>query len=193
MITTLDVETTVQKTEDGNDDPSPYNPANRLVSVGAKLFDPTKKVNKAFPYFCLHHSEQPPTTNAKADIQAILAETTLLIGHNIKFDLSWILECGFEYDGPVYDTMITEYVLSRGVTRPLDLGECLRRRRLGDKDHTVDEYTNKGIWFDKIPWPIVEKYGRQDIDRTEALAFAQWEELGGFDYVVPILTRPYSP
>ena len=34
MITTIDVETTYQKTETGGFDPSPFNPSNILVSVG---------------------------------------------------------------------------------------------------------------------------------------------------------------
>ena len=34
MITTIDVETSYQKTEAGGMDPSPFNPQNILVSVG---------------------------------------------------------------------------------------------------------------------------------------------------------------
>ena len=34
MITTIDVETSYQKTEHGGMDPSPFNPQNILVSIG---------------------------------------------------------------------------------------------------------------------------------------------------------------
>ena len=47
MITTIDVETSYQKTEAGGMDPSPFNPQNILVSVG---------VNDE--YYFTNHSER---------------------------------------------------------------------------------------------------------------------------------------
>ena len=62
------------------------------------------------------------TTGTK--IQDTLNKTTLLVGHNIKFDLMWLLEAGFKYTGKVYDTMIGEYILNKGVRKSLTLQMC---------------------------------------------------------------------
>ena len=49
----------------------------------------------------------------KKIVQDILDKTKLLIGRNTKFDLLWLWEAGFKYDGRVYDTMIGEYVMNK--------------------------------------------------------------------------------
>ena len=71
MITTVDVETSWQKTETGGYDPSPFHPDNILVSVG---------INDE--YYFTNHSERVDKGCA-SKIQSILVKTTLLIGHNI--------------------------------------------------------------------------------------------------------------
>ena len=87
MITTVDVETSWQKTDTGGYDPSPFHPDNILVSVG---------INDE--YYFTNHSERVDE-GCYHKIQSILDKTTLLIGHNIKFDLMWLLESGFKYTG----------------------------------------------------------------------------------------------
>ena len=90
MITTVDVETSYQKTETGGYDPSPFHPDNILVSVG---------INDE--YYFTNHSERIDE-GCYHKIQAILDKTTLLVGHNIKFDLMWLLESGFKYTCLLY-------------------------------------------------------------------------------------------
>ena len=120
MITIVDVETTFQ-VNTKRPDPSPFNSNNQLVSIC---------INDE--YFCFFHSEYKQYNikdNHKA-VQNILDKTTLLVGHNLKFDLSWLLECGFKYNGRVYDTMIGEYVIGRGFRKPLSLKEICKRRKV---------------------------------------------------------------
>ena len=102
MITVLDVETTFSK----EGDPSPFNPDNRLVSVG---------INDEY-YFFHHKDLQDIDTiaNRKA-VQEILDKSELVIGHNLKFDMSWLYQCGFTYGGNLYDTMIGEYLYEQRV------------------------------------------------------------------------------
>tara|TARA_A100001391_G_scaffold77589_1_gene50135 strand:- start:736 stop:1062 length:327 start_codon:yes stop_codon:yes gene_type:complete len=97
MISTVDIETTY----DDNFNPSPFIATNKIVSVG---------INKEY-YFFNHNEFTGDASKSFHAVQDILNQTTLLIGHNIKFDLMWMLEAGFKYAGAVYDTMITEYVL----------------------------------------------------------------------------------
>ena len=75
MITVLDIETTFSK----EGDPSPFNPDNRLVSVG---------INDEYYFF--HHSDLFETSMAnenKKSVQDILDKSELVIGHNLKFDM----------------------------------------------------------------------------------------------------------
>ena len=165
MITTIDVETSYQKTEAGGFDPSPFNPNNILVSVG---------INDK--YYFTNHSERIDE-GCFHKIQKILDETKILVGHNIKFDLSWLLEAGFTYTGNVYDTMIAEYVLNRGVRKSLTLLMCCQRRKLDAKDDAVKEYMDRGVSFENIPAEIVEQYGKIDVAITRQLFDSQMADL----------------
>ena len=165
MITTVDVETSWQKNENGGYDPSPFHPDNILVSVG---------INDE--YYFTNHSERVDKGCFK-NIQDTLDKTTLLIGHNIKFDLMWLLEAGFKYNGRVYDTMLGEYILNRGVRKSLTLEMCCRRRKIGSKDSSIKEYMDRGISFENIPADVVEEYGKIDVQITRSLFDSQMADL----------------
>jgi len=162
MITVLDVETSFQIKE-GKVDPLPFNPDNRLVSIG---------INDEYYFFSHNHKEFDVKSNHKK-VQDTLNKTKLLIGHNIKFDLVWLLESGFKYDGKLYDTMIGEYVLLRGMRKPLSLKDICKRRSIAQKSDAVDQYMKNKISFENIPVDIIEEYGRQDVVSTRALFDAQ--------------------
>jgi len=164
MITTVDVETSWQKTETGGYDPSPFHPDNILVSVG---------INDE--YYFTNHSERIDRGCA-VKIQDTLNKTTLLVGHNIKFDLMWLLEAGFKYTGRVYDTMLGEYILNRGIRKSLTLEMCCRRRKIGSKDSSIKEYMDRGISFENIPADVVEEYGKIDVQITRKLFDSQMDD-----------------
>ena len=165
MITTVDVETSWQRNENGGYDPSPFHPDNILVSVG---------INDE--YYFTNHSERVDKGCFK-NIQDTLDKTTLLVGHNIKFDLMWLLEAGFKYNGRVYDTMLGEYILNRGIRKSLTLEMCCRRRRIGSKDSSIKEYMDRGISFENIPVDVVEEYGKIDVQITRSLFDSQMADL----------------
>jgi len=162
MITVLDVETSFQ-IKDGKVDPLPFNPNNCLVSIGA---------NDDYYFFNHNHESFDIQANHKA-VQDMLDTTTLLVGHNVKFDLVWLLESGFKYDGRLYDTMIGEYILLRGLRKPLSLKDICKRRSISQKSDAVDKYMKQKISFEDIPVDIIEEYGRQDVISTRALFDAQ--------------------
>ena len=163
-IAVVDVETSFVTGQNGKTDPSPFNSKNKLVSVG---------INNEYLFF--NHDERQDN-NAFIKVQNILDKTTLLIGHNLKFDLAWLYEVGFKYDGKVYDTMIGEYVLQRGVRKALSLKECCKRRKLSSKSDATEDFINQGISFEMIPSKIVEEYGRQDIAVTRELYYSQVDD-----------------
>ena len=77
----------------------------------------------------------------------------MLIGHNIKFDLSWLYNCGFTYNNRVYDTMVVEYVLARGLHRDLSLDGSCKRRKVKLKK----KYFHKDLLTDVISFNLEEK------------------------------------
>jgi len=161
MITVFDVETSFQITEDGKKDPSAKNPNNFLVCMG---------INDEYVFF--KHRDFKGIPNRKV-IQDILDKTTLLIGHNIKFDLLWLWEVGFKYSGRVYDTMIGEYVMNKGIKRPLSLKACCQFRGVIQKSDLTEQYMKDKVSFQYIPINIVEEYGRLDVKATRSLFDAQ--------------------
>lgn len=171
LVTILDVETTAVE-HNGSRDPSPYLPDNKLVSVGWENREGTT-------YACFNHNKEPPTEGAREALQSALDRSRLIVGHNIKFDLSWLLECGFVYTGDVWDTMICEFVFACGVMTSLDLSSCCSRYGLPTKDDGAAEYWDKGIGYEAMPWEVVEKYGRQDVSITKDLYLKQYKRLKG--------------
>ena len=117
MITTLDVETTFHVGETKRTDPTPFHPNNRLVSV---QYNTCQDLEPKFVWF-YHEKKNPDLPVAHSQVQQILNNTTLLVGHNIKFDLVWLWESGFSYSGRVYDTMIGEYILLKGQKNSVSL------------------------------------------------------------------------
>tara|TARA_R110001606_G_scaffold215400_1_gene363255 strand:+ start:3966 stop:6014 length:2049 start_codon:yes stop_codon:yes gene_type:complete len=162
MITVLDVETTFSK----EGDPSPFNPDNRLVSVG---------INDEY-YFFHHKDLQDIDTiaNRKA-VQEILDKSELVIGHNLKFDMSWLYQCGFTYGGNLYDTMIGEYIIKRGEKKSVSLKACCQRRNISSKFDVLETYMNKGYNIDEIPFEQLRDYGIQDVKITKELYDSQME------------------
>ena len=165
MITVLDVETTFVVNENRRSDPSPFCPENKLVSVQYSQNFETPQ----FVWF--HHAKQNfNTISSSQKIQKVLDSTTLLVGHNIKFDLMWLWETGFVYNGEVYDTMLGEYMLLRGQKWGISLADCCERRNITlKKSQLVEDYLKQGKGFDVIPMDIVEEYGVGDIISTSEL------------------------
>ena len=158
--TVLDIE---NKVTNGN--PTAYHPDNYLVCVGYATV--TNKVeNPKVVWF--NHDDLKGKLNEfgiiTKELQEVLDRTDLLIAHNIKYDLTWLYECGFKYEGELYDTMTGEYLLSRGAKIPLSLSESCKRRKVTEKkSELIEDYFEKGIGFEAMPVDLVEEYNIYDI------------------------------
>ena len=159
MKLTIDIENTVTK-RNGKTHLDPFEPDNRLIMVG--ILDD----HNNFSLFNMDKEED----NHK-QIQNLLDKATVLIGHNISYDLVWLWECGFKYNGPVFDTMLTEYVLQRGLKEPLSLEACAKRHNLDTKKQdTLKEYFAKGMNVDEIPREELTEYLISDLKATQELS-----------------------
>ena len=164
MKLTLDVENTVTK-RGGKMHMDPFEPDNTLVMVGV-LTD--QGMEQHFPF---DHADVPNQQDYYERVQWYLDEATVLICHNAAHDLLWLWESGFKYDGPVFDTMLAEYVLQRGIKEPLSLEACAERYELDTKKQdTLKEYFKKGYSTRDIPYNELCEYLSADLHATQQLS-----------------------
>ena len=166
MRLVLDVENTTNRRRDKLH-LDPYEEGNFLVQVGMQNADNHEELH----IVTLDHVEKKDTSGSgRKLIQQILDMTTLLIMHNAQHDLMWLWECGFKYDGPIYDTMLADYILLRGQKDPLSLEACAERRNLNaQKDDTLKRYFKEGYNTNEIPLSELCFYLRCDLDTTREL------------------------
>ena len=183
-VLTFDVETTHVEKKGGGTTPLPYF-GNNLVSIGYKW------LNSSVDYDCYYHSTEPPSEGAFFRFQSALHHADLVIGHNIKFDINWIRECGFVYDGALYDTMVAEYILAKAQSWPLSLAALAGKYGGTQKEKDlVADYLKDGYTFYEIPWEIGRSYGIADVISTEELAI---EKLKLFDTTFEEIISELSP
>ena len=121
--------------------------------------------------FPFDHADRPNQDDYYGRVQQLLDDTTILICHNAAYDLLWLWESGFKYDGPVFDTMLAEYVLQRGQKEPLSLEACAERYDLDTKKQdTLKEYFAKGYSTRDIPYNELTEYLIADLEATQQLS-----------------------
>ena len=171
MRLVLDVENTVTKRDD-KVHLDPFEPSNQLVQVGMLDADDPKAT---LTIKTLDHNESKDDTGFhRLEIQLKLDNTDLLIMHNAQHDLMWLWECGFKYDGAIYDTMLAEYILDRGQRNGLSLQACAERRQLKvQKDDTLKKYFKEGKNTNEIPLEELCFYLEHDLLTTCELFHAQ--------------------
>jgi len=175
MKLTLDIENTVTK-RDGKMHLDPFEPENSLTMIGV-LTD--QGVERHFPF---DHCDVPNQQDYYERVQWYLDEATILICHNAAYDLMWLWESGFKYDGPVFDTMLAEYVLQRGIKEPLSLEACAERYDLDTKKQdTLKEYFKKGLSTRDIPYNELCEYLSADLNATQQLCDKQVRRLHSCD------------
>ena len=169
MKLTLDVENTTTK-RDGKLHLDPFEPTNKLIMVG-----------------CLEDNGQQHLFNMDVPdgiyLQKVLDRATVLIGHNIAYDLMWLWECGYKYDGAVFDTMLAEYIIQRGIKQPLSLEAFAERYELEtQKKDTLKHYFAQGVGVDGIPRDELKEYLSADLKATQQLSDKLYRKLNTEEY-----------
>ena len=174
-VLTLDVETTHKDKLGGGTTALPHF-GNRLVSVGWKWL-----LNQDVNYQFFYHSEMDNwySSTAAEKVQNDLDEADVLVGQNIKFDITWLRACGFKYDGHLYDTMVAEYLRAKARKWSLSLESLAKRYNVKQKEvDLIAPYLKDKKTFYDIPSEIVEEYGKADVIATEQVAVKQLEAFG---------------
>ena len=169
----LDVENTTTK-RDGKLHLDPFEPDNSLTLVG--IMDHIKQEERTV--FVFDHKEKTiEDDDAQEKLQRVLDNTTLLIGHNLQYDLQWLWACGFKYDGEIFDTMLGDYVLQRGQKGSVSLENCALRYDLDmKKSDTLKDYFRRGFQTDEIPLDELSTYLEQDLKVTRSLYWRLLDE-----------------
>jgi DNA polymerase I-like protein with 3'-5' exonuclease and polymerase domains len=138
-------------------------------------------LNQDVNYQFFYHSEMDNwyPSMAAEKVQNDLDEADVLVGQNIKFDITWLRACGFKYDGHLYDTMVAEYLRAKSRKWSLSLESLAKRYNVKQKEvDLIAPYLKDKKTFYDIPADIVEEYGKADVIATEQVAVKQLEAFG---------------
>lgn len=178
-VLVLDLETTVEFMEDGTKDNSPFNPKNRIVSAHWRFIVDGKAGPAASLVF--HHNEQP-LPDPPGSLRDALEQADVLVAHNAKYDVMYLLEAGFKVPSMVYCTMIGEYILARGQRVELSLAAVAERRQVTlKKSELIDGYFKNGIGFEAMPLHLVLEYADADVLSCAEVYLSQKEDYAQTD------------
>lgn len=170
---TFDIETTVNA-EGADFKASPYDTRNWIVACGAKH----SNCNEVHTNYMTQRGIWPflPVWQAlKQDSAA------MLVGHNLKFDLSYSLvdkaEQGLLYSAAlqngIWDTMIAEYMLTSQQSVMPNLSDTAVKYGGEPKIDEVKEHWNNGGKTEDINESLLIEYLEGDVRNTELVARAQ--------------------
>lgn len=164
----LDVENTIT-VRDKRKFLDPFEPDNKLVLVGT-----LNPANTDSDIFNFGHNDHSKVVHKPEDLQIQLDNAEYLVGHHIVHDLLWLWACGFKYDGPVWDTMVAEHVLLKGVKKPLNLGACGERHQLSViKDTFMSDQLKAGVSVADMQYDELVRYLKGDLVSTGQLMDSQ--------------------
>ena len=113
---------------------------------------------------------------------------SLVIGHNVKFDLLYIYRDTSNKLPRIWDTQLAAYLLSgqRHLYASLDelTAEYIGKHAL--KDDRIKAYWKAGIDTPDIPKEELMEYLRGDVDNTAEIFQAQWAEAEGLE-ILPLM------
>lgn len=103
---------------------------------------------------------------------------TILVAHNAKFELAWLLREGVDISNILpWDTLLGEYVQAGNRRFDLSLGATARRYGFPGKEPVVDRLIKSGVCPSEIPRKWLEDRVRYDVETTLAIARKQHEIL----------------
>ena len=101
-------------------DPTPYEKENSIAAIGWLRTDRNEVMIWDAAYE-EDYTEWEERSEYLKNFKEDLAGARYVVCHNAKFDISWLRECNIEVNNKIIDTMINQYILNRGVRRPLSL------------------------------------------------------------------------
>ena len=139
-----------------------------------------------------HDYEGAPVQLDRAQVLSRLAvhltnSEKLIVGQNLKFDISILAQHGAQVTGPIADTMLESYVYNSVATR--HNMDDLAAKYLHRKTVKFEEIAGKGVkqlTFNQIPLEAAAHYAAEDADITLQLHEALWPKIVGDNRLLPV-------
>lgn len=123
-----------------------------------------------------------PVDLAKSEIQAEISRSTRLVGHNLKFDLSWLNWLGIDYSHcKLWCTQVADYLINGQQRIGYSLDEVCKRRGIRQKIDKMKVYWAAGYETDEIPLHIRIPYLEQDCYNALAVFQQQAEDVNKWE------------
>lgn len=177
MRLVFDFETTGAQRNKGH----PFDYLNKACCVGFLDID-TGEVYE----FKIEYDEEPYGENLQA-IQGLLDRAEVLIGVNLKFDFHWLRRYGLHFDTcpRIFDCQLAFFILRHQVIKYPSLNGMAEHYGLEKKyDEVKEEYWNKGLDTDQVPYTILSKYLIQDLQVTKNVYLAILKEMENASYMM---------
>ncbi|MHB9151235.1 MAG: DNA polymerase I [Spirochaetales bacterium] len=139
-------------------------------------FSLSKAPKEAF-YIPLKSPDSPtlPLEAAQRQLSRLFASKSLIVGHNIKYDLHIMRRIGLTVGNRIFDTMIAAWIID-AESNSFSL-ESLSERLLGLSGLSFETVVEKGKTFDSVPIATASRYAAEDADFTFRLYMLLKEEL----------------
>lgn len=161
----IDLETTMECPV-GNNKANPMYKDNFIVAGGWMNVDKNK------------YSQEYMTSNITSIMLNDLADATLVVGHNVKFDLLYLYRDQTYTLPRIWDTQLAAYLLSGQVHQYASLDE-LTKEYVGEhalKDDRIKQYWKDGVKTQDIPKDELMSYLQGDVTNTATIFTKQFEE-----------------
>ena len=146
-------------------DPSPYNKDNTLVAIGY-----TYRALDGSPIWnsdgAVYIKKFPVDNYYFYEFKEAIKGATYIVAHNAKFDLAWLREVGVECDNKVIDTMISEYVLNKGIRGKLSLDALSKKYNVIRKENLLGNALSVGLNYSDMSEEDQRKYLYYDVMST---------------------------
>jgi|7_EtaG_2_1085326.scaffolds.fasta_scaffold00711_10 DNA polymerase I-like protein with 3'-5' exonuclease and polymerase domains len=166
----IDVETTMRSNT--NFSATPFDPKNEMLSLG---YTQTSIIPTA-SRIVTSYDQGMSKTRIINDLN-VKDKPIVFIGHNIKFDLHYLVLEGLDLDqvSLAYDTQYMYYLLT-GKKSP-SLNDVADYYKLPRKKDTLSEYFSNNISIEDIPEKEMQEYLTQDISLTKEVFIRLWDDL----------------
>lgn len=176
----IDTETSIKNRGDfsiGDFKASPYHHENVIVALGWKELGSPFTRTLYYKYDDISEFSVP--------------KGGTLVGHNIKFDLLYLLREPHWQEwlktGKVWDTMLSEYILTGQEAKYADLNSLSVKYGGTLKPDKIKEYWENGVDTEDIPENELTDYLEGDVDNTSLVAEAQMR-LAYYNNMFPLIT-----
>jgi len=175
MNLVIDLETTI-RCPVGNNSGNPMWRGNKVIAWGTQIIGGTSG------YW--YDKEGVDLTR----LRKVCDISSLVIGHNVKFDLLYIYRDTSNKLPRIWDTQLAAYLLSgqKHMYASLDelTAEYIGKHAL--KDDKIKAYWKAGVQTEDIPKEELLDYLKGDVENTAAIFEAQWAEAEGLD-ILPLM------